>query len=421
MNKTNLFIIGGNSEWVKNSVLPSSFIVYGESITNTVRLFDNLFCLGISDLTTEEFIKNSDISNFYQCVLHREIYKKFECIIKYVKVSKNFNIEDKFDSSFLNLIYDSEKTKTVIYISLPPNLIYLALKFLINKGFFNANNSKISVICDKPCGHNLEEALNIKKLIDEEKIDFRIFDHFMLKEAPDSILSRIDDIFYESADGFYSSPMEDFYPKKTNVYINYIEKYSKERLEKRNIFAKDLIVDMFQSHILTFINKFACAISKCEDCRSLNLNPECRSRNVYKNIKIKNIETSCNDKESLLFFKCKCEQKCVINGIKLKITFYVHLEKHLTKEKRNIKVKMYGDDRMDINISMKANIEKSSYTNLTHVKLFNEVFCKNDENFYQYDAYTNKCLYNVETAIEYWKVVDREIYSKINKNIYKKD
>lgn len=405
MKENNLFIIGSNSNWVYKSLLPSLYMKYKESSNcNDDEFFiNNVYCLGCQDLTTLEYIEKSNINKYVQKG------DSFVNVLKYIRVPKNYDLTNStFDK---NILYSKfEYTNDIIYISLPPNIIYSALTFLIN---CNITVSYVKFICDKPFGHSLEEALKLERLIKKHNIVyFKIFDHFMLKRDICKFINTMDELFniedYESTFNFY--------PSKRIVNIKYIEKYSKERLEKRNIFSKDLVIDMFQSHILQMIDEFACIIFEV-DCFLEFKNKKRR------NITINNIITKSDDKNSILSFKCECVLKYSkyygdINedyeneeNIYYKIlNFNIHLEKHLTKEDKSI-CASFSDGNIDINvneITIKKNDDDDKFP---HVRLFYNI---SQDTFHKKNM-INRVLYSIDKAIEYWKIVDKEIYKKIGK------
>lgn len=151
-----IFIFGSTGDLIRRKVLPA---------LQSLRKNDlEIFALGRRELTNEIY------RDFY-C---KECSENFKKRLKYKRIS----FEKEKISKSCHDLFDRDK-KNFIYISMPPNLIELILISMVK---FKRQGFKLSVLIEKPFGNNFEESKKLKKLIDENKLDVLLADHYMFKK-----------------------------------------------------------------------------------------------------------------------------------------------------------------------------------------------------------------------------------------------
>lgn len=79
------------------------------------------------------------------------------------------------DFSKLDIKEFDENEENLVYISLPPGMIFFVLEYLAGL------NYKFRILVEKPFGSNLEDALRLEKLINTKKLNVGISDHYLFK------------------------------------------------------------------------------------------------------------------------------------------------------------------------------------------------------------------------------------------------
>lgn len=155
-----LFIFGSTGDLVKRKVLPALQSLNKDNL--------EIVAIGRKDFTHEiyhDFVCEGD-----RCS------PRFKKILKYIQV--DFEKEDICEGNVCRDMFD-KKQNNFIYISMPP---WTIIKILLSLSKMKKEGFDFSILIEKPLGENLEQAIELKKIINENNLDVFLSDHYMFKK-----------------------------------------------------------------------------------------------------------------------------------------------------------------------------------------------------------------------------------------------
>ena len=153
-----LFVFGSTGDLVRRKVM--------KALQDIDRKDLEIYAIGRKNMDEEEY---------------QEFICSDWCVPRFRKSIKYFQVD--FDRlNFENFKERLDKTETnYFYISLPPTEYNKILNFLKD---FITRDYKVKILIEKPFGWNLKSALELKRIIDNSKLNGNIFisDHYLFKK-----------------------------------------------------------------------------------------------------------------------------------------------------------------------------------------------------------------------------------------------